>query len=407
MADIKVKGDIIMQTLTRFVTSNASPGSLRYRIAQGALYTAIVLVPVLAVSIALFFLNTETAHVDNGPVPPVMVLGMLQETAFDGEDHIEVEHNESMELAQGTFALRFTTEHAAKKQGIFSKDFTHNRDGGDITAFVEQGRVSVRLQGQDKEVWARTPKGSVQSGQEYHLAVTFGPGGLWVYLDGQMMAWQPEFTQGLEKNTQDLVIGANAWKRTKKNPYGTWDNFVGRISNFKIFDRQFDHNQVAALAGLPVEPRPTEPYARDGMLLGTDAGERLEASAFGATSIYGGYGDDTLVGTDGNDVLDGGQGEDMLMGGAGDDILNSFADGREPAIAQDYGRKDDPKREINDSTRTYYPNQPVEADDVLIGGDGADTFYFRVLINAKQKIILKHVRDDGTINWGMKGGRCR
>ena len=77
--------------------------------------------------------------------------------------------------------------------------------------------------------------------------------------------------------------------------------------------------------------------------------------------------------------------------------------GREPTIAQEYGRKDDPDKEINADTRTYYPNQPIEADDVLIGGAGADTFHFRALINAKQHIILKHVKDDGTINWGMKG----
>ena len=87
----------------------------------------------------------------------------------------------------------------------------------------------------------------------------------------------------------------------------------------------------------------------------------------------------------------------------GNDLLVSYADGREPVIAQNYNNDDDPNNEINDATRTLYPDQPIEADDVLIGGDGADTFYFRTLINAKRDIILKHVNDDGTINWGMNG----
>ena len=53
------------------------------------------------------------------------------------------------------------------------------------------------------------------------------------------------------------------------------------------------------------------------------------------------------------------------------------------------------------------PDQPIEADDVLIGGAGADTFYFRTLINAKRDIILKHVNDDGTIEWGNARSRRR
>ena len=48
-----------------------------------------------------------------------------------------------------------------------------------------------------------------------------------------------------------------------------------------------------------------------------------------------------------------------------------------------------PDNEINSRTRTLYPNQPIEGDDILIGGSGADTFHFRVLINAKRDIILK------------------
>lgn len=392
-----------MHPLRRFATSIARPRSRRHGITQGIFYSTTLLITVLVFTFAMFFLNVETAQVDDSQQQPALVLGMLQETVFDGEDHIEVEHDASLELPQGTFAMRFAANDMAKKQGLFSKDFTDNRDGGDFTAFVDQGRIKVRLQSANDEVVAKTPEGSVQPGKEYHLAVTFGPRGLWVYLDGRMMAWQPEFTQGLEHNTRDLAIGANTWHRTEKKPYRTQDHFAGTISEFRIFDRQFNDNQVAELAGFPRDPVPTEPYVKDALLLGTDSGERLEASAHGVTNVHGGYGDDTLIGSNNNDVLDGGHGQDMLSGGAGDDILYSLSDGREPAIAQPYGRKDDPKDEINSNTRTHYLYQPIEADDALIGGDGADTFHFRVLINAKRHIILKHVQKDGSINWGMNG----
>jgi hypothetical protein len=93
----------------------------------------------------------------------------------------------------------------------------------------------VRQQSADQEVLAKTHEGLVRRGHKYHLAVTFGPDGLWVYLDGQRSAWQTAFVQGLEHHTQKLVIGANAWKRDEKNPYSTLDQLAGRISDFMLF----------------------------------------------------------------------------------------------------------------------------------------------------------------------------
>ncbi|MBQ4827644.1 hypothetical protein J4729_24460, partial [Leisingera sp. HS039] len=123
----------------------------------------------------------------------------------------------------------------------------------------------------------------------------------------------------------------------------------------------------------------------------------------GADVLQGNYGNDTLYGGGGNDVLDGGHGEDTLKGGAGNDLLISRADGREGAIAYDPDRDEgDPENELTDGK--LYPDQPVPGDDLLIGGKGADIFYFQTLINAKERYIEKHTRDDGTINWhGVAG----
>ena len=82
---------------------------------------------------------------------------MLQETVFKHEDHLEVAHDPAYQLSQGTFSLRFTANDVVRKQGLFSKDYTGNRNDGDLTAFVERGRVSVRFQSATGEVWAKTP----------------------------------------------------------------------------------------------------------------------------------------------------------------------------------------------------------------------------------------------------------
>ena len=52
-------------------------------------------------------------------------------------------------------------------------------------------------------------------------------------------------------------------------------------------------------------------------------------------------------------------------------------------------------------------DHPLAADDVLVGGEGADTFLIQPLINAKKDIILRHVNDDRSIHWGGVAGENR
>ena len=47
-------------------------------------------------------------------------------------------------------------------------------------------------------------------GAEHHLALTFGPGGMQLYIDGMPAGTNP-YTGGLEGNAEPIVIGANQW----------------------------------------------------------------------------------------------------------------------------------------------------------------------------------------------------
>ena len=267
---------------------------------------------------------------NDGEPAPDSVFGVAGLLDFDGErDHIEVQHHDRLSLSEGTIALTFTADDVSGRHALFSKDASGYKDGGHLTAFVKDGRIEVRLQNTERSVWLKA--GSIAAGEEHHLAVTFGEDGFWVYLDGRMAAWNTEFTQGLETNTENLAIGANAWSRTEERPFKTYDHFDGRIEGFSIYDQQYDQNVIATMAGHEPDPPLTEPTEIDGTLYGTDAGETLTGS-----NVNAGYGDDLVIGTNGNDVLRGGHGEDRVEGGDGNDLLVSYADGREPVIAQNY-----------------------------------------------------------------------
>ncbi|MEL6109864.1 MAG: LamG-like jellyroll fold domain-containing protein, partial [Planctomycetota bacterium] len=351
---------------------------------------------------------TPTPEVEAVAAPEGLVLYLPGTLPLSGEreDHVTVEHHSSLALAEGTYSLSFVAEDVGGRNALFSKDASGYGEGGHLTALVENGKLKVRFQSTTKSETVQTLSDSIVVGQEYHLAVTFGPDGFWLYLDGALQDWETDFFQTMELNAEDLLIGANGWGSTSSDPDWARDHFEGVISEFTVFDQQMTRAEVRELAGLQPPVDPTDPFIDNGVLYGTLAGETLDLNQYpDVKTAVGYYGDDVILGSDDGVVLFGGHGEDRLVGGAGNDILYSFADGREPRIYQDYDpAQDDPDGEIDPETRTHFPGQPIEADDVLRGGGGADTFHFRTLINAKRDIILKHVRDDRTIHWhGVAG----
>ncbi len=319
-----------------------------------------------------------------------------------GGAYPDYEHTESMELADGTVAFSFTADSVTEKQGLFSKDHTGYQQGGHLTAFLHDGRIEVRLQSDNESVQLHSADGSIVAGQEHHVAIGFGENGFRLYVDGLIADAEVDFTQGIELNENPLVIGANAWARDGEHAY--LRNFLeGTVEDFTVYAGQYDLDQMAEMAGLDLTP-PASPVTIDGVLFGTDGGELLISPG---TQVEGGYSDDIVYGMGANEILAGGHGEDIVSGGGGDDILISRSDGREPVIDQLYDAEDDPYGEVDPLTRTLYSDQPIASDDMFHGGDGADTFRFEILINAKERILFKHVNDDGTIDWAGVTGENR
>lgn len=381
----------------------------------------------------------------------------LRDMTFSGEGDTAFDAGKLGKMAarSTTVSLSFELDKVYGTQALISKDARDNGKG-EFTVWVKDGALVVTLEDGAHSHYLKVPELILDDGQPYHLAVSMGRDGLMIWLDGTLVAAEPEAKTGLQANDESLVIGGTrAWTDPDRDAHSLID---GTISDVMIFDRQLGRDKIlklaraadrdigkaATMASDMAELAPlllqlhhasetlTGILAGHGVsahghlhgglrmasgksgrdtLSGTRADDGLDGRGghdtidgkAGDDLLQGGYGNDRLDGGKGRDILDGGHGEDTLKGGAGRDLLISRADGREGRIARDPGRDEgDPYNELTKGK--LYPDQPIPADDVMIGGKGADVFYFQTLINAKERYIEEHTRSDGTINWhGVAG----
>ncbi|AEI96021.1 calcium-binding protein [Roseobacter litoralis] len=89
-----------------------------------------------------------------------------------------------------------------------------------------------------------------------------------------------------------------------------------------------------------------------------------------------------------------GQGSQVVDTGGGNDVIFSFSDGGEPNPAQTNGA----------AGRVTPAIGAGQSNDVISGGQGQDTFAFRLLLNAKDDVLDAYTRADGSVNWrGVAG----
>ncbi|MDE4302120.1 hypothetical protein PXK30_00235 [Phaeobacter gallaeciensis] len=372
------------------------------------------------------------------------------------EDILNIRHSDAYESRAATVSLGFSLDRLPGEMALISKD-GKGAGKGDFTLWVKDGTLLLsQSDGTDTE-YLKVPDLVLSAQTKYHISVSFGSDGLMIWLNGALVAAEPEFKQGLKLNDHSLVVGGSrAWREGQDDDAHSL--FKGTIGDVMIFDRQLGADSQLALAeaagaelamGAQMQAAMADlapvfgqlhgasdtfldiladygvsahghmeshlnmisRNGGDNRVVGTGGADGINGGGGndrvkgkgGADVLQGGYGNDRLLGSGGHDVLDGGHGEDTLKGGGGNDLLISRADGREGAIYYDPDRDEgDPLNELTDGK--LYPDQPIPADDLLIGGRGADIFYFQTLINAKERYIEKHTREDGTINWhGVAG----
>ncbi|MEE4175756.1 MAG: LamG-like jellyroll fold domain-containing protein, partial [Xanthomonadales bacterium] len=373
---------------------------------------------------------------------------------FNGKDTFAyLAHSPAWEVPQGTIALWVQPDDLSDDGIFLSKDLKGSGDGGHFRfGHEEDGTLFLRFangDGSGNRAWESSIP-YLKEGQWTHLAVSFSAeDGIVVYVDGvavpdagwirtegneDLLSLQSEAY--LTANREPWILGADTSRSENTDSPDAFaaeheklrDAFDGAIADLGIWggpsaDDVLTAQEVLELATNGPGNALTNPAGPQPMVAASDtinggggndtidgdAGDDILLGGAGEDSIRGGYGNDRLEGNDGDDVLEGGRGSDLLLGGAGDDVLISHSDAGEQRIGQvaiGQPTRPDPDNEVNPARQKLYgwEDQPLIADDILVGGEGADTFLFNPQINGKRDIILQHVNNDRTIDWAGVAG---
>ncbi|MEL7104882.1 MAG: LamG-like jellyroll fold domain-containing protein [Pseudomonadota bacterium] len=371
---------------------------------------------------------------------------------FDGEDDFAfMDHDPSMAVTQGTIAFWARPDDLSDNSTFVSKDHTGTVDGGHIRiGHTNEGELLLRLapgDGSGNKTW--TTKNAVfDEGEWAHIAVSYSQGGVVVTIDGDPIgANQWDAVEGdvanpngyteffPMQNEEPWVFGADSHRAELTDTaqeFALDDEdlqrpFEGALADFGVWggftpDDALDVSQINDLMDNGPGNALTNPAGAQPMLAGDDtfdgmggadnidggAGDDDIEGGNGNDNLEGGYGDDHLKGENGNDTLDGGRGSDLLEGGDGNDVLYSRADAGEQRIGQlvtdQQSRPDDNDVNYDFLKLADWTDQELVADDILVGGAGADQFKFETLINAKKDILVEHTMDNGMIHWhGVAG----
>lgn len=188
---------------------------------------------------------------------PNSVPGLLDESHVaarfwnaQGKTWAIFDHQDSLLLPEGTIAFWVVDTTKVLDTAILSKDALGRGDGGHLTigtkpgATVAIGSLYVRLQSETDNYQVNT--GLIAADTAYHVAFTFGAGGMKLYLDGDLVD-QNAYTGGLTGNFEPLVLGAStAWSSPgTANPLNIF--WSGILDELLIFDYPLNHTQVQHL----------------------------------------------------------------------------------------------------------------------------------------------------------------
>ncbi|MEL7149604.1 MAG: LamG-like jellyroll fold domain-containing protein, partial [Pseudomonadota bacterium] len=168
---------------------------------------------------------------------------------LDGDDdYVEIPDSSDFDLDAGTVALRFNADTLSGTQALVSRDSAYYDGGGHFRLVVtSNGTVQLRIQDESHSCYLNSPAGTVAPGEWHHVAISFGPDGLEMFVDGTSVATH-SYTGGLAGNDEPWTLGADQWQSGNAIADNLKNFFEGALDEFTLYDVQLDASAVADIA---------------------------------------------------------------------------------------------------------------------------------------------------------------
>ncbi len=177
---------------------------------------------------------------------------------FDGaDDHVVIPHRPAYLVDSGTVMLWARTRDATRQQSPWSKDALNLVTGGHLALFLNgtdvgapAGQLAARIQSLAATSNAYVVSGGqIDADQWFHLAVSFGGGGLRLFRDGTLVG-ELAYTGGLGAssggvgNEEPIAIGADTGMSASGSVQPLVYPFVGDLDEVSFWARELDDDEI-------------------------------------------------------------------------------------------------------------------------------------------------------------------
>ncbi len=137
-----------------------------------------------------------------------------------------------MLLNEGEIQFSFKADNVNNRQGLVSKDSANYDSGGHFLAYLESGRLKIRLQSTSNTYSLES--GNLSTDQWYDARFAFGPNGMELYVDNVLVDTN-SYSGGLGSssggsgNFEPVVLGGNSWGSDDLSPTPVIDLFSGQL----------------------------------------------------------------------------------------------------------------------------------------------------------------------------------
>lgn len=173
---------------------------------------------------------------------------------FDGDnDYVQIAHDDNMLLDSGTVAMWIKADNLTGKQAFFSKDSSGYGNGGYLAMWIENSKIKASLRSTTTQYPIESS--TITSGQWYHVTFSWGEGGMKLFVNGQLVSSNTNYTGGLGTssggtgNKTPIILGARTTTSYYCNEYITsqCDYFTGYIDDVRMYDKGFEQPQALQL----------------------------------------------------------------------------------------------------------------------------------------------------------------